>query len=567
MSTSPDQADLLEFLTIIYGEQDGYVYSPVRPVGSQAWNQFFFRWPHEKQSLIRHILTKSVDNDVYYSPQLLSEPNARKEAFKTTQVLWAEFDGDLPEDISAVPSPTLKIQSSTPGHEHWYWVLNFPLFSEKIVETLTKKIAYCINADKCWNVNRVLRPIETIHQESKLRVKVVYRSSKKLSPEDFVNVPDIPDNIDNLDVGKIPNVLDVIAAYQIPQDLWKLFKAKEMEKGTRSSALMKLAHFCVEVGMSNEEVFSILNYKDSSHWKKYEGRPDQKDRLLSLIKSARTKTKKTALALPIFNFEDFFLNRSEGARWLIEGLFLETGNFLVTGPPEIGKTQLALQLAIHMVLGKSFLDWEIVKPQKLVFLSLEMNHDSLLIFLDSMKKDLTTEELEILAKNFHIIPLGEALRLAETEDQNKLTELLSQVRPTGVIIDSLGQAVVDDINSDVIINKVFNYVNSVIKNRFGAFCMFIHHPRKSQIGNKKPKNLDDLYGSRYIGAHADAVLCMWPTGKDIELSFLKVRLGKAIDSFAIQRTENLNFTKARIRAKTKRNTTNRGDADDDFLTF
>lgn len=57
----------------------------------------------------------------------------------------------------------------------------------------------------------------------------------------------------------------------------------------------------------------------------------------------------------------------------------------------------------------------------------------------------------------------------------------------------------------------------------GTQLLELHHPRKSQEGNKKPSKLEDLYGSRWIPAGAGSVLSLWGEAGDpvVELTHLK----------------------------------------------
>lgn len=57
----------------------------------------------------------------------------------------------------------------------------------------------------------------------------------------------------------------------------------------------------------------------------------------------------------------------------------------------------------------------------------------------------------------------------------------------------------------------------------GTQLLELHHPRKAQGDNKKPRALDDLYGSRWIPAGAGSVISLWGQAGDpvVEMSHLK----------------------------------------------
>lgn len=545
--------ELDEFLEFIYGNQTGYSYVALRPAFTDQWITYFFEWPNDRSKIADFIRAHTRDNEVYYSPALFSKPSAKQEDFKCTQVIWSEYDGQLPGTVDNLPVPSLRIQSSTSGHEHWYWRLSFSIGDRTAAESLLKKVTYATNGDFVWNCNRVLRPPGTVHHESKHTVKTLHKVTTQLRLEDFVSLASLPDELENFTVGPLPDALDTVAKYEWPLDTWKLFRTKEFDQGSRSSALTKLALSCVEMGMENAEAVAILQTADGQ-WKKFVGRNDRRERLTSLVKYARAKKIKdkivsTATKLPIFSFKELF-EAGVTFDWVLPGVLAKKGSAIIGGPPGIGKTQVSLQAAMHLGLGKEFLGWKPQQEYKTLVLSLEMNHPSLILFMESMKKDLKPEEIEKLHENMHICPLGEPLRLDRQEDQEKVTELMERYKPDGVIIDSLGQAMVG-LNNDEDVNGTFNYVNAILRSKYSAFSWFVHFPRKPQIGNKKPKSVSDLFGSVYIGGQVDLAMLLWPVGDGLELSMIKNRLGPAQYPKMLQRTPNLNFKLSSISSAPK----------------
>lgn len=542
-----DALQLEEFLEFIYGDQSGYAYCLIIEPGSQSATQKYFLWPEHRKAMVQQISGQSSRADVYYSPGLFTEPSGKREHFKTSQVIWCEFDGNAPtsSELQIIPQPSYKLQSSRQGYEHWYWRLQSPLTDSKVLESLTKKITYFLSADHgSWNSNRVLRPPGLRHHESGKQTETIYQVPSRVQVSDFVKLPELPESIKNFSIGPIPKVIDVVAKYKWDPEPWAFFMAESVKEGGRSSALTKLAHFCVEMGMKNGEILAVL-YSADDRWKKFKERSDRKERLISLVRYARTKelkdsTTKKSLALESFSFREFF-EQEVTIDWVLPGVFPKGGSAIIAGPPEVGKTQISLQVAIHLALGKEFLGWKPERTWKSAFLSLEMGHADLLIFMNNMRKDLSEEDFELLHENLKIIPLGEPLKLDESTGQEQLNEFLEQFKPEGLFIDSFGQAMTG-LNNDEDVNKIYSYLRGTVKNKYSCFNWMVHFPRKNQVGNRKPKSLDDLYGNRYIGGNIDLGLCAWPVGDSIELSFIKKRLGKKEYPKMIQRTDNLNFT-------------------------
>jgi len=554
-SLDPTQ-DLQTFLEFIYGNETGYAYSPTKNPETDEFKQYFFLWPTGKEELIEHIRTKTATHEVYYGPALYSTAkDAEKENFKGTNVVWVEFDGNSPAAVSDVPEPNIKIRSSTSQHEHWYWKLENFVKDIEIIENITARLAYHLNADLgCWNANRVLRPPSTTHHESGLTVTTFRWEPEPTSIHLFNGLPPVPVKIlQEQDINYIPPVLDTIAKYAWGPDEFKFFAEPKIERGHRSSALAKLGHICIELGMSNAETLSILLNADS-RWGKFSKRKDQKNRLLGIINYCRSRHPPVGQnedgsappsenteqpRLRVFTFKEF-IETEINLEWVIEGLLHKKGLAMLSGPPDVGKSQLSIRFAEKLARGQDFLKWKVPKPMKTLLVSMEMPHEELHYLMDNMQME-TEENSDLLNENLLVLPLGYSVRLGNKAAQSELAVVIDNFRPDGIIFDSFGVGVSDDLNSEKVILDALDYVHKTLRTGFGCFVWFIHHNRKAQIGNKKPTELDDLFGSRYIGAALTTAVNLWPVQSMIEVSNMKLRMAKKFDKFLIKRMTNLDF--------------------------
>jgi hypothetical protein len=90
-------------------------------------------------------------------------------------VLWVDFDGNAPDswDTLEIPYPSLRVQSSMPGHEHVYWKLEEFLDDIPVLEDRNRSIAYMLKADTSgWDADQILRPIHTINRKRDLPVVI-----------------------------------------------------------------------------------------------------------------------------------------------------------------------------------------------------------------------------------------------------------------------------------------------------------------------------------------------------------------------------------------------------------
>lgn len=551
---SLNPVSLEQFFEAMFGDNEGWVYSPTKDPNSATFEQYFYHWPNQKDRLIQHVERQTATNEVYFGPGLFSKPGAEKEDFKGTWYVWAEFDGTLPENLVGVPQPTIKLRSSTEGHEHWYWRLDRFVTDITVIEDISQRLAYYLGADLgCWNANRVLRPPGTLHHESGQHT-ILIRWSEESSPvEAFKDLPVLPVAlVKDDDIGYIPQALDVIMKYQFSSDAAELFKCRLEDlhpdpntgRPDRSAALTKLCHFGVEMGMNNAEILGIL-YNADERWGKFKDRPDRKRRLLGIINHCRSRhpvdpieeEAKAAEHLRVYGYTEFAHTDLE-IEWVIPGLIHKKGRVLISGPKGAGKSQFSFRMAEKLARGEKFLRWQPTRPMRVMFVSMEMPHEELKYITEGM----AIGDDELLQENLLIMPVGFSIQLTKTGPQAEFARVIERYQPDGIIFDSLGVGIGGDLDSDRLVMATFNYVKRILCDQFGVFTWFIHHNRKAQIGNKRPDKLDDLFGSGYIGAEITTGINLWGNGgPTLEVSCLKMRMAKEFKKFNIRRTPNMDF--------------------------
>lgn len=529
----------------MWGVQQGYAYVPVKDAKDESWDTYFFNWPVERDQLINHVLSNTAEKEVYFGPALYIEPTkAVKENILGSSVIWTEFDGNAPKGGilgDKIPHPTMRVKSSNEGHEHFYWHLDYFETDRDKLEEINRAIAYTLQADSSgWDSTQILRPTGTKNHKRGKVVRTLTTSASVYSKEFFSHL-EIPKQLAKQDVvlDEVPDAIEVIAKFKWDDEDFKFFRKKEMATGTRSSALMRLAYTCAELRMSDEEAYSILRNADD-RWGKFRGRRDQTKRLLDLVNRARLKypldPETTIDGLQVFGWQD--LQKLEiHIDWLIPGILQRQGIMVVSGKPGVGKTQFTMQALIHIALGKPMVGWQIDAPRRVAFVSMEMGSAEIKIFQDEMSTILSAEEQTLLQKNFLIIPIGQALLFDQSADRKAIETFLETYKPEVAAFDSLSKTTMNSLDESST-KAVMDFADHI---RMDHDCsvIFIHHDRKAQIGNRKPKSLEDVYGSFYITATATTVIGMWsnPNTFEIEINYLKVRLAQAPATQFVMRTE------------------------------
>lgn len=553
-SLRPD-VELDEFFSFMWGDKQGFVYAPLKSTDGEEWETHFFRWPDEQKQLTNHVLNSTIKWECYFGPALYKQPTSPiKENILGSQVFWTEFDGNEPTSGilgDKIPHPTLRVRSSNDGHEHFYWRLDYWENNVEKLEQVNKAIAYKLRADtSAWDATQILRPPGT-HNHKRSKVVRILSISQNVYSSEFFSGLEIPKQLvkEEINLDQIPQPLEVIAKYKWDKDDFIFFRKNEIPQGSRSSAMMRLAFTCAEMRMSDEEAFSLLLNADE-RWKKFQHRRDRDKRLLDLINKARHKypldPELATEDLQIFNWVS--LKELEvHVDWLIPGILQRQGIMLVTGPPSVGKTQFTMQFLIHLALGKPMLGMGISRPRKVTFVSMEMGSVEIKVFLGIMDEVLNSKERALLAENFTIVPLGHSLLFDLDADKKKIRKMIETVHPEIVAFDSLSKITMsslDEVNSKAVMDFADH-----LRTEYDTSIVFIHHNRKGQVGNRRPKTIDDVYGSYWLTATPTTVVTLWASSAtgEIEIIFLKVRLAQPPPTLKVVRTANLGFEEITMR--------------------
>ena len=538
-----------EFLDAIYGDTHGYSYVATKEKDG-AWNQRFFEWPKERESLEDFVQQESKTKDVYYGPALYSRPQATKGSIRDSRVFWCEFDGTVPETLDGIPRPHIRVRSSKDGHEHWYW--KTPPVGLNELERINRRLAYYLGADTSgWDATQVLRPPGTKNFKNAERVRDVTIISTRPGISNFTeldaSLPTAPEIVEIPIATDLPPLEEVVAKYAFPEETFKLLRSGS-EEGDRSKDLMHLGYAVAELGMTDDEILSILVNADTA-WGKFKDRPDRLIRLAEIVTRCREKypdLQSKSTSLNYYGFTSLIENVPE-VEWAWEGLLEKGGTLLLSGPPGIGKTQFALNMCMHFSLGEDFLGFKVPRPYRVAFFSLEMGQSELLVFYRLLQKNYKTGQLEVLDKNFLTFPVGEPMYLTNAAIQIQVEEIVERLELDGVIFDSLGSTTSESLLSDSDARQIMDW-NDRFRNRYGVFTGYIHHNRKASGDNKRPNKLADVYGSVYFQARPTTIICLWEnrqdaSGNSLECIPLKVRLAPKPSPFIIQRSFNLNYTR------------------------
>jgi hypothetical protein len=541
--------ELTEFFETIYGHEEGFVYvarkaaSKIQAKGD--WTQDWYSWPNDKEKLVSKVLDQSGRYEVYFGPALYKTRNAIKASIKCSRVSWVDFDGNAPEVVEGIQPPTIRVQSSKPGHEHWYWLHSDYSYNVEEIERLNRNLAYALSTDTSgWDSTQVLRPPGTTNHKRNLGVTVRSSLLENLyERSEFNFAEEAPEPISPVAIGDLPEVEDILNKYSLDGKTHLIF---QNGKEKRSEALMELGYLLAEKGLENEEILTLLRDADE-RWGKFHERLDGFARLSQIVSIARVKYPKEDVEPPVgrlqgYGFLDLIKTEEIELRWVCEGLLAENGYLLIAGPSGIGKSQLSLDFACKAVLGLDFLDRPCKKDMKIGYLSMEMAGPELKYFVSLQGNGYSDEQLSELNERLILFPVGEPYYLNREKERDELEEMVHEYQLDGIIMDSLSSMVSGELTSEGNVKPVMDW-NDKIRKRHNCFTWIIHHNRKGNGDNKKPSKLDDVFGSYLIPRNATTELTLVQgMGETIQCIPNKVRLSKKPDPFLIYRDSNLHFT-------------------------
>ena len=533
------------YLETLFSEQAGYIYVASKQT-SGGFQQHFFEYPRERGELTFAISANVSVGEVYICPSIFAAPQGTKDQCLGSSVAWVDFDGNYPTTWpNSIPSPSMVIQTSNERNVHAYWKLDGFLAASE-VEEINRRLCYFFGADiSGWDANQLLRPPETRNHKRGKQVILTTGGGPKVRVSDFIGLPSPPKLPKNIEEFQIPSIEEAHAHINWPGNLRALFE-NGLPDGRRHQGMFALAAGLAELNVAPQFILSVLLHSDNNAFHKFQGRPDQKIRLMELVTRAVSKVKekqqegKEKWAAVSF---EVLLTTSYAMEWLLRPYLHKTSCAILSGPPGVGKSLMSLSLGQRLVLGMEFLGLKPEKSLKVGFVSMEMDQYELSEALKLQASSYSASQMASLTENFLILPFGEPKAFNDKDVERCLMEFVGDNHLDGIFIDSLSSTTPGDLSSEKETKFIFE-LDAKLRARCSCFTWYIHHNRKAQADNKRPNKLADLHGSVHIQSKPSTVVTLWPLdpkGNRIALKPLKLRSTKIPDDIIVSRDDNLHY--------------------------
>ncbi len=222
------------------------------------------------------------------------------------------------------------------------------------------------------------------------------------------------------------------------------------------------------------------------------------------------------------------MEQSDDISWHVEEILPTKSTMVVVAREGVGKTWMVLDLAIAISQGSVWLNHFPAKKGRVLIIDEENSKE---ILTARIRKLLKARGESQDVSSLHIQWLVcQGVNLSEKRCASALEEQLDMIKPDLVIFDSLVRIHRGDENDARAMADLF----AIIKQWMGTFestFVFCHHQGKN--GMEVNQSQSRYRGSSEIGAFADSILDVRPTGKRdmFSVTHAKSRLGVPVQTF------------------------------------
>lgn len=492
-----------------------------------------FQWPEERERIIDHLLAHQND-DLYWCPSLFEYPWRREDAAADEHALWADLDSIDPHQIRDYP-PTIAWETS-PGRYQALWVAGSGDFQgASWPGNENQRLTYHLGADKSgWDTTQLLRvPGWKNHKPSYRKGgkapqgKLLWSNGQTYFPGDFKDLPSLNqgENSAHLtealesEINKTDRA-EVMARIklQLSPRVRELLSAREVS-GDRSSVLWDIERSLADIGCSVAEIVALVQ---PSVWNKYVDRSDELRRLIQEASKAISLKPET---LPELEDETVrgkperlgsLLKNVKPPKFVVENLFTEGACGFIAAEPKCYKSWNALDLALSIATGASYLGYfKIIRPGPVLYIQEEdpkptikartgkiwlgKQVDKVVLTPDGLGVEWLPPKEESKFDPDINGAIQQGVVISEGAWQEWLDEVLTEGMDNtpyrAVIIDTLMMVAgdVEENKSQAMTNKIFKPLK-VLSRKHNVLILLVHHLNKSE----KPRA-----GSRLLGSVAN----------------------------------------------------------------
>ena len=506
-----------------------------------------FKWPRDKDAIVQHLEDKAGD-DLYFTPALFKGKRRITQHLLPERSLWADLDPVDPSSLGEY-RPTIAWESS-PGRYQGIWLLNEPLEGASKGGRENHRLTAYINADPSgWDSTQLLRvpgrpnfkPEYTPEGEPNgvIGKGLLWDAGPRYVWSDFEDLPEVGSQVvDEVELVD-EDVIDRVDRHEV----WGRLRLKvsrrvreymalktEPPAGNRNEVLWQIERELADAGASLVEIVAIVR---ASVWNKYRGRHDEMKRLkIEAAKAIAAKDESPAVeeiedeVKPDLNWLSSVVQQPiPRPRWLVRNMWTRGGCGFISGAPKSYKSWMALDMAVTVATGTTFLGqpaYKVARPEKVLYLQEE---DDLLLVMQRLA--LITEakvpdlfwhgQLELTDDGVwwtgptRDIPMALQVQTgfiaSDPGWQSWLDEAVQANDFSMVIIDTLSTTAgdIDTDRSSELMNQMLKPLKVIAKKNDTAIVI-VHHNKKSATDARGARAGNDMLGSVALHAWVDCAI-------------------------------------------------------------
>lgn len=472
--------------------------------------------------------------DSYWTPAVrshLKSPNGKPRdatGYGPQKVLWVDCDDSYNDELLTKLRPSF-VWETSPGHKQAIWLMSEPIDpAEFHKDGYMGMLTAALGGDPSGvDVPQLLRIPGSWHNKRGNHHGTILKSSGLVYTKGQL-LTRVAKGL-----GLSPGVASELGA--------------DDPYGDRSLRIWKFAREASEAGISEELAFKLVN---SCKWNKWKHEPEKLRSDIAKAYSSESSQKPKPKAAQheadeeepeeiqpwdLSTVGDFGPITREPLKWVLPGIIPEAGCGLIVAAPKVGKTRIAIEIALGIASGESPLGLDVKKPKAVGFFSLE---DGEYLFAERLGKGMRENRRKYhwdgsVAVDGHTLtweapqPLAlmtgfKRIDLSTDEDKQRLLETIEKYGLELVIIDTLSMAIG---NSNVSDSKEMNGILADVREIAKATrcaIMFIHHTRKRMF-EKGETIQESILGSTALHAWTEFVMNVIAPNEDEPMLRLAVQ--------------------------------------------
>lgn len=472
--------------------------------------------------------------DWYWTPAVSSSKSRKAKAYPAQRAVWVDCDESYNNKLLESLNPSYLWETS-PGHKQAVWLMKESMdASEFHRDGFIGMLTHALGGDKSGvDIGQLLRVPGTMHHKATPYAGRILRNVGTVHTR-----------------GQL--LSSVARGLGFSRALASELGADE-PYGDRSKVLWRFARNASELGVSQELTFKLIK---ATKWNKWREEPDLlKEDIARAYEQQSRKPVKQPVTTQSEDLED---NESIEAwelatvdifgpisrtplSWVLTNIIPEAGCGLLVSAPKVGKTRMAIEIALGLASGLEPMGIKAKEPVPVGFFSLE---DGEYLFAKRLADGMTVEHKrdqyhwdghmkmsKEMSKNIvrlhppkplQLFTAFSPIDLSEEIDKQRLLETITKYELKLVIIDTLSMCIgKSDVSNSKDMYHILKDIKRIAKSTKCAI-LFIHHTRK-RVFEKGETIQEMILGSTALHAWSDFIMTLIPPAdKDDNTPFVKM---------------------------------------------